>query len=541
MYPAAIARAQAESGCVFEPDARGGLHRVDCPDFPAKVALLDELARQDARDDGEVRRVATHIAEWAGSREPAAIAPAIHAYVRDHVPYVPEEVETFQASSGTLEHGGDCDCKTRLVLALARALGVEGRLNAREGSNGTQGHCYPELWDGSAFRIAETTIAARFGEEPVAALRRLRAAGLMRGGVRSDLGELGGATSDLGDASNPLANAIAAGLHALGAYDLDPDALKLAQQLRELLIIHGGNGRSLDELLQYTAWVADDVAKQTLRRNFQDTLSTRGCVWYEANPQQGTCWGDPSQPGVPGKASSAYWDLIGVLRSNLDPIAHELAGTPVTTAPAPGGVKISTSLSADALARLQIVAAWKTVAKAPPATPAAVQAFQSICRFETFYGKGWLTAEGKASNNMGADQCGIPKGGVCAAGTFQNRDTHADGTPYAACFCAHATPVEGFAAVLRILVKDGAAAVLGTGDARRIASAMKRGKYFEASVAKYSEAMTKNAAAIAAKLNEPVLVKNPPAWPAVVSIVLGAGGVGAAIWYTRRKAARRRG
>lgn len=388
-----IANLEASSGCSIERDAAGGFHGANCPTFASRVQLLDDLAWHDARFDGAVRRAALEIVGPLKTREPEEVAPAIHAFVRDRVPYLGEATETFQASSDTLRYGGDCDDSARVILALARSIALPARLNARQGTGGNQGHAFAELWDGSSFRAAEASIPARFGEQPIDALQRLRRAGLVRARARTDVASMAGV--ELGD---------------LGA------------------------------------------------------------------------------------------------------------------APA---IKIN----ADAVARIVILAAWSTVPGAPDPTLAAVQAVQAICRFETFYSAGWHLDPNP--NNWGADQCSAPKAGVCGPGTFPHVDSHADGSKYTACFCAHATPEEGAAAVIRILVSRGIGPVLGSGDARRIAASMKAARYFEAPTSLYAQAISDNAGSIAKSLGEPVAVSaSSPVLP--ILAVLGGAGVSGAVWYFMR-------
>ena len=394
-----IAKLEASSGCTIERDSAGGFHGAHCPTFASRVQLLDDLAWHDARFDGAVRRAALEIVGPLRTREPEEVAPAIHAYVRDRVPYLGEATETFQASADTLKYGGDCDDSARVILALARSIALPARLNARQGTDGNQGHAFAELWDGSSFQAAEASIPARFGEQPLDALHRLRRAGLVRARARTDLQSMGGV--ELGD---------------------------LGQQ--------------------------------------------------------------------------------------------------------------PPSVSPDRVARLVILAAWGTVPGAPEPTLAAVQTLQAICRFESFYSRSWKLDHNP--NNWGADQCKRPgPGNVCPPGTFLHTDTHADGSVYFSCFCEHETPEAGAAAVLRILVNRGLGAELASGDALRMARAMKAKRYYETTIAKYTKAIGDNAASIAKALGEPLAVSAPsPALAAVA--VLGGAAVTGAVWYYMRRRRRDR-
>ena len=99
MDQGSVARLCRSSGCEISPEERGGFHPAHCPTFESKVQLLDDLASHDAMNDPMVRRVGMEIARTKPTREAEDLAPAIHAYVRDHVPYLGEGQETFQSTS----------------------------------------------------------------------------------------------------------------------------------------------------------------------------------------------------------------------------------------------------------------------------------------------------------------------------------------------------------------------------------------------------------------------------------------------------------
>jgi hypothetical protein len=164
------------------------------------VALLDGAATADARYRPEVRRLALALVAGLPKLDAAHIAPAIHAAVRDHIRFVGEGIETFDDPIATwMQRAGDCDDFARLLLALYRALGLKARLVAWERLGKGGGHATVQVWDGTAWRWAEASIKARFGEEPKDAYRRLHPRG---GGARAELGELAG----LGDLEVELAS-----------------------------------------------------------------------------------------------------------------------------------------------------------------------------------------------------------------------------------------------------------------------------------------------------------------------------------------------
>jgi hypothetical protein len=164
------------SGCRVIRPARGGFPaEFDCGDNPwAKVRMLNALAIADARYDRNVRRIAEKIAQRAPSTEPFALASWIQSCVQRRVRYVGEGIETFQSASKTWRLGlGDCDDSARLVAALALALGLDAEVQGMPGRDGNPVHAVARI-EG---RFAEASLAARYGEHPVKALRRLQADG----------------------------------------------------------------------------------------------------------------------------------------------------------------------------------------------------------------------------------------------------------------------------------------------------------------------------------------------------------------------------
>ena len=145
-----------------------------CPDVEegrplATATLLEGLTAGDATADPPDPSLVLAI-QSAGELAPQAA----HAYVLEHVRFRAEEVETFARPSATLRAGaGDCDDSERVLVSLARACGIGARyVYFLQG--GQPAHVTAQLQglDG-AWRWAETTIPARFGEHPFAAMRRL--------------------------------------------------------------------------------------------------------------------------------------------------------------------------------------------------------------------------------------------------------------------------------------------------------------------------------------------------------------------------------
>lgn len=184
-----------QAGCrVVRPARPGFPAEFDCGADPwRKVRLLNGLATADALYDRTVRKIAVSIARRAPSTEPAYLGAWIQRAVQRRVRYVGEGKETFQPSAQTWRIGlGDCDDSARLVAALALSLGLEARVIGMPGRSGAPVHAVAKIDN----RWAEASLAARFGEHPLEAFRRLRGAG---GDVRiyraaaADLGDIGDA------------------------------------------------------------------------------------------------------------------------------------------------------------------------------------------------------------------------------------------------------------------------------------------------------------------------------------------------------------
>jgi len=146
----------------------------DCPDPWAKVRMLDALAWWDARYDARVRRIALEIIGGMPDTSPALVARALHAAVLRRVRYVGEGIETFQPAADTWAMGlGDCDDSARLLVALARSVGLPARVLALANAEGVPVHATAKIGQ----RWAETSLPARFGEHPFRAFLRLRREG----------------------------------------------------------------------------------------------------------------------------------------------------------------------------------------------------------------------------------------------------------------------------------------------------------------------------------------------------------------------------
>jgi len=163
--------------------------RYEFDDPWAATRLLVERADQDAADPFVrtwsleiLAATADAIGETDGpTLSPAlrgAFARAIQENVQHAIRFVQEPGEQFQSAATTMQTGaGDCDCHACLVYALGKAGGLDVAMAFIE-EDGEPVHAVAELeGEDGALHFAETTIAARFGEEPYAALRRLAVSG----------------------------------------------------------------------------------------------------------------------------------------------------------------------------------------------------------------------------------------------------------------------------------------------------------------------------------------------------------------------------
>jgi len=72
--------------------------------------------------DPAVRDIAVRLVQMVDRNDHLERLARLHRFVRDAVSYQREPVEQLQAAPWTLEHGGDCDCLTILLGALAWSL-----------------------------------------------------------------------------------------------------------------------------------------------------------------------------------------------------------------------------------------------------------------------------------------------------------------------------------------------------------------------------------------------------------------------------------
>jgi transglutaminase-like putative cysteine protease len=131
--------------------------------------LADAAAVDGLRPD--LVRLARIVTAGLSARD---AAQAIHALVRDGVRFAAEPSETFSGALITARwRVGDCDDSARLLVALARASGLNAGIAQLPPPPAAPVHVAAAIWAAGGWRWAETTIAAEFGEHPVVAARRL--------------------------------------------------------------------------------------------------------------------------------------------------------------------------------------------------------------------------------------------------------------------------------------------------------------------------------------------------------------------------------
>lgn len=100
--------------------------------------------------------------------------------------------------------------------------------------------------------------------------------------------------------------------------------------------------------------------------------------------------------------------------------------------------------------------------------------------------------------NFGNVHCAAPAvAGVCISGCKKHGDTTADGTPYTVCFAAYKSAVDGMAGLVRTLCgkgRENTRAALLSGDAMKIADAMRANSYYGKAIELRPQTMSYDAA-----------------------------------------------
>jgi hypothetical protein len=162
-------------------------------------------------------------------------------------------------------------------------------------------------------------------------------------------------------------------------------------------------------------------------------------------------------------------------------------------------------------ARKTINDAFKHVFGREPTALEAIFA-QAVALHETGYGLAWK-GDGAGSNNWGAVQ------GTGNAGFFIHGDTHADGSKYTTKFKKYLSAQDGADDFVKELYGHNRPGVLDAATRGAFSDAVKKmreGRYYEASVVSYNNAVNTALQAIAGKLGEtlpPLVVLKPTGSP----------------------------
>lgn len=147
-----------------------------CPDNPATFKFLLEIAKLDVTDP-LARSVALGICGKFGAKNQERIARAVQEWTKKNVRYIKEPKETFQSPTYTIRsRHGDCDDHANLTHAILRNCNIEARIVPLS-KGGQVRHAVTQVSVGGTWHWLETTVDAAFGEEPRAAVRRLKLGG----------------------------------------------------------------------------------------------------------------------------------------------------------------------------------------------------------------------------------------------------------------------------------------------------------------------------------------------------------------------------
>jgi transglutaminase-like putative cysteine protease len=134
------------------------------------IKLLNMLAIHDSRDS-RVQDLAATIR--ASARDELSIAQSLWSWIKDNVPFIEEQRETFYHPLIVVRGGGDCDDHARALAALALASGIPAEVVGVPGPDGRVKHAATILLVHGQWRWAETTVDAQWDEHPLTAAKRL--------------------------------------------------------------------------------------------------------------------------------------------------------------------------------------------------------------------------------------------------------------------------------------------------------------------------------------------------------------------------------
>lgn len=250
--PTTLTQIARRSGCVVElaQTLHDGTraYELSCPSHAAKVQLLANLAEYDSKDP-EIIRLSEKLAAL-GNGDQERIAAIVHAFVRDGVAHTLEPREKFQPTGRTLALGiADCDDSARAIYALAKGAGLRpGLLTLGDPPR----HVAAAVQLGGVWRWMDASLAANFGEHPIAAAKRL---GIK---VRQDLTQLGQASDTPATVNIPNLITFAGFSLGVGWATGGPDWMALASVVADEL--DGYSAGALDQKTEFGAnmdWATD--------------------------------------------------------------------------------------------------------------------------------------------------------------------------------------------------------------------------------------------------------------------------------------------
>jgi Transglutaminase-like superfamily len=145
------------------------------------IKVFDAFARDDAEND-ELLKHNAMIFRRAVERFPEherelALATSLHRHILATFRYQAEEEENILTPGVALAMGeGDCEDHAMLLVAYARATGLDAYVTPLKNELGEITHAVAVIMVNGTPRWAETTVAAAFDEHPLAAVRRLQLA-----------------------------------------------------------------------------------------------------------------------------------------------------------------------------------------------------------------------------------------------------------------------------------------------------------------------------------------------------------------------------
>ena len=146
---------------------------AECPDARSILRVLVTRVQRCSEHPG-IRDFARRVRE--AHPAPGEFAEQVHAWVQNTVEFQREPFEAFQHGPHTAKLGaGDCDCQVILAGGVAKAGGLGVRVVPFWMGADDPRHvcCQFQHEEGGAWHWAETTILARYGENPFAAAKRL--------------------------------------------------------------------------------------------------------------------------------------------------------------------------------------------------------------------------------------------------------------------------------------------------------------------------------------------------------------------------------